>query len=243
MKFFRTNAARWRDGACFERVGDDFGVIARLGTDGEVFVVACGEAAKVSEALLDFQETPGMPAIYERVLIEESTCQHLSPAADRLLGPHRGKVWDFFYRDTPVDLPDGGQLVTRLDSDLWRDQIMEVLVASNPRTSAIRDFDDLYFYGYVRDGVLGGVMGAERWLEGEQRIAHFAGLGTNPTMTGQGIGTAVMSAAINYELEATDIITFGMWVENDGARRIYNRIGLHQGERMMTCSVHPLSPN
>ena len=255
MKFYPANAGRWSEGRIFEDSSDSHGVVLQV-SNGEpefpgddLFLGVFGEAGACSRALtvlrqraiageLDYPAgdlpTPG------RVLIEERTLEEIDPVHDRWFGEHRGNRWDVFYRSTPVEDRPGTDRVRLVDLATWRGEIERVLRAASPHTYVLRHVERYDWYGYVdADGSLAGAMSVEHWTSGE-RISHFGGLATDPAKTSRGVGTAIMTAAINAELERNDTVLFGMWVENDRARKIYERIGLHTGERMMSCSPRPL---
>lgn len=235
--FWEVSRPRWLtcDPIITDEQGEDYSLF--IGSDDRgLMMVALGNPEKVSAGLTRVRGNLPTP---NRAIIEHSTLESLDPEHLEWLGPYRDNTWDMFYATEPVPVPDGGDKVVLLDRTEWRSEIERVLIASNKNTSAIRRIDDHEWYGYVEDGVLAGVMGVERHDTGEMTTSHFAGLGTDPEVQGRGIGTAVMSMAINMELEKVDLVNFGMWIENDRARRIYNKIGLVQGERMTNCSIEP----
>lgn len=255
MRFYEANAGRWSAGAIFEDSSADHGVILQVkdGDNGlagdDMFLGVFGDPVLCSDALRDVRErarqgrlnypvgdlpTPG------RTLIEESTLAGIDPIHDAWLGEYRGNRWDFFYRSEPVADCAGTQNVSLIDLGRWRAEIERILRAASPHTYVLRDVDRYDWYGYIDDpDSLAGVMSVEHWISAGS-IAHFGGLATDPSKTSRGVGTAIMTAALNNELASHDTVVFGMWVENDRARRIYERIGLHVGERMISCSPRPL---
>lgn len=176
-----------------------------------------------------------------RAMLQGNTREGLAERHLQWLGEHEGYEWDFFFSDSQLEVQPGDDHVALLDLPTWRAEIERVISASNPTTSALRDLDNLTWYGYIDGNLLGGAMGVERRENSNGTLgSHFAGLGTDPEMQGRGIGGAVMSGTINRELEETGIVTFGMWSWNDRARKLYRKLGIEEGHSYLTLSKTPI---
>ncbi|MGV9182709.1 GNAT family N-acetyltransferase [Arcanobacterium canis] len=157
----------------------------------------------------------------------------------QFLGPEWGYRWEFWYADSPlqpVAVTENVVLLTHGSNDLaqYADDIREALAASNPISDANESFDKLsWFVAFAEEGSVGAVMGCETHVVGEQRLAYFHGLGTVPAFRGRGYASTLMVAAVNIALESHDAIYFGMWAWNEGACRIYSRVGLTNGAHLI----------
>ncbi len=67
----------------------------------------------------------------------------------------------------------------------------------------------------------------------------FEGLGTVPAYRGQGYGGATMVGAVNLSLELVSHVQFGVWSWNEGAMRLYRRLGLHHDGRLISGRAEP----
>jgi RimJ/RimL family protein N-acetyltransferase len=129
-------------------------------------------------------------------------------------GPALAATWREIIPTTDMVLTSPGEftLTDQEESDLiegW---------ANHPASTMIGAFD-----GDRPLGMLGLV--APRF----RRTAHVVDLGMSlrPEVRGQGLGTAMMRAAIEYATANPVIerITLGVWSHNDVARRLYLRFG------------------
>lgn len=269
--FWRTGALRWQAMAerghnLFTDVGPDHAVVLTAAEPLKDFddllvrekehefvrMLAIGEPDAVNTSLDRVREQaaegnlaalPGRGALPapSRAMLQSNSHDGLADRHCDWLGPHIGNRWDFFYSDSPLPTPKGDEFVARLDLPTWRAEIERVISASNPTTSALRDLDDLTWYGYIDGNLLGGAMGVERLPNADgTNGSHFAGLGTDPELQGNGIGGAVMAGTINRELDEVEIVSFGMWSWNDRARKLYRRLGITEGYSYVTHSREPL---
>ncbi len=119
-----------------------------------------------------------------------------------------------------------------------RREVLGCLAVANPATEAVPLAPGERWWG-VRgaDGTLRGVIGAEP-RPGDPDGAgswHLHGLGVRPDARGQGIGAALVAgAAARLHADGADWVSLGMWDDNDGARRIYHRLGFRTVHRMVT---------
>ena len=57
----------------------------------------------------------------------------------------------------------------------------------------------------------------------------LAGFGVRPAARGGGIGSTLMREVVRIGLTEGPVVHFGMWADNDGARRLYQRLGFTEG--------------
>ncbi|MBM7825452.1 GNAT superfamily N-acetyltransferase [Arcanobacterium pluranimalium] len=156
-------------------------------------------------------------------------------------GAHWGHEWEFFFatQAVPSVAGDDAVVVIPTGSEEFlkrRAEILAVLQKANPISEAVDDIDRLdWFVIPGDDGKLACVMGAS---EHGGKI-HFAGLATDPHYRGRGFASAVMVATVNYWLLQGKTIYFGMWAWNHKARKLYLRLGLTPGPRLIFCGPQP----
>lgn len=107
-------------------------------------------------------------------------------------------------------------------------EIRELLTEANPSTSATPDEDTLTWWGYRDDD--GRLLSAcaLRLPVGPADGVHLSGFGTHPDARGRGIGTAMMAAMTRWGVRTHGFVHYGVWADNAGALRIYERLGYSQ---------------
>jgi ribosomal protein S18 acetylase RimI-like enzyme len=152
------------------------------------------------------------------------------------LRPNRtGWEW-MVLRDAPTEVAAERRLRALTPAD--RDAAAACLAVANPTTEAVPVADGERWWGVDGDdGALLGVIGAEprAGSVGGTGSWHLHGLGVRPGARGQGLGAALTAGAARALRDAgADWVTLGMWDDNDGARRIYQRLGFRTVHRLVT---------
>ncbi|WP_124054872.1 GNAT family N-acetyltransferase [Arcanobacterium ihumii] len=160
-------------------------------------------------------------------------------------GTHWGHEWEFFFATEPIPSVKGDDAVRVIKSGTEeylheREAILAVLKKANPISEAVQNVDKLDWFvipadGGAQDSKLACVMGAH---ENDGKM-HFAGLATDQDYRGRGLASAVMVATVNYWLEQGKVIHFGMWGWNHQARKLYLRLGLTRGARLIIGGPRP----
>ncbi|GIG24260.1 GNAT family N-acetyltransferase [Cellulomonas denverensis] len=156
--------------------------------------------------------------------------------ADAGLTPNRtGWEW-MVIRDRPTPVADQARLRPLTPAD--RPAAAACLAVANPTTEATPVATGERWWGIDGpDGSLLGVIGAEprSGALGGSGSWHLHGLGVRPGTRGQGLGGALTAGATRQLLAAgADWVSLGMWDDNDGARRIYHRLGFRTVHRLTT---------
>ncbi|WP_448629376.1 GNAT family N-acetyltransferase [Cellulomonas soli] len=139
--------------------------------------------------------------------------------------------WDWLTTSTVPRRVAAESAVRRLDTTAEVAAVRDCLRAANPGTSADpAGPDEVAWWGVddgTGEGVLAGVVGATaRGGPGDAVTWHLHGLGVRPGLRGAGVGSALVAAATRAGLEAgAPWVSLGMYADNDGARRIYERLG------------------
>lgn len=250
------SAARWSDDALVREellrhalrgaTGDADGVLLALDSHGDhysppgVRLVGLGDPVRVAELVREYDGAPVRSASLPR-----SIGAQLGPAALDALGLEALSTWDWLMiRAAPTGRPAApdavgpSATVERLDPVGDADAIRDVLHEANPRTDADPGEQGTAGWWGVRGaGGLVGVIGAVRLGHGRSPHGtavpwHLHGLGVRPQARGRGAGAALTAAAVRDALGSNaSWASLGMYADNDGARRIYHRLGFTTGHR------------
>ncbi|GAA3821427.1 GNAT family N-acetyltransferase [Cellulomonas soli] len=139
--------------------------------------------------------------------------------------------WDWLTTSAEPPRVAAEGAVRRLDPSAEAAAVRDCLRVANPGTTADpAGSDEVAWWGIdagTGDGVLAGVVGATaRGGPGDAVTWHLHGLGVRPGLRGAGVGSALVAAATRAGLEAgAPWVSLGMYADNDGARRVYERLG------------------
>jgi ribosomal protein S18 acetylase RimI-like enzyme len=148
--------------------------------------------------------------------------------------------WEWMVTGTAPEDVAAEAHVHELDPVADADAIRSCLADANPSTDADPEGEGERWWGARASGEparLGGVIGASprAGRRGGRGSAHLHGLGVRPGERGRGLGAALTAAAVRGLLaDGADWVSLGMWDDNDGARRIYHRLGLRTVHRLTT---------
>ncbi|MBT0995019.1 GNAT family N-acetyltransferase [Cellulomonas sp. DKR-3] len=237
-RFLRTDAPGWHD---VEVVGDDEAVVVVVDSPHvERAVVGRGDAGRVRGLLADLaRRRAGRPHGWM------SVPRGTSPSDDVLaaLGLRPFSSWDWFASTTCpdglADRPPGGApapalepaaAVRELDRVADAAEIRACLAEANPGTSADPGGAlEAAWFGVADHDALVGVIGASLRPAADSAHAaswHLHGLGVRPRARRRGLGAALTAAATTAGLRAgAPWVSLGMYADNAGARRIYERLG------------------
>ncbi len=214
----------------------DLGLVLLDGHHGQTLVMY-GAPARGIRALHELKREGITPV---RTMMNRDIYGALDSDLRDSFGPHWGYAWDFFWIDEPLKKVPNCENVELLRADspeleAVADEVREALVVSNPITGAVDRFGKLdWFILRADDGNIATVMGSTQ-SEG----MNFEGLGTVPAYRGQGYGGATMVGAVNFSLKIVDYVQFGVWAWNEGAMRLYRRLGIHHDGGLINGSVEP----
>ena len=180
----------------------------------------------------------GSPA-HRFAWVETAAMPHLTPDDLGRLGLRPARTgWEWMVAGAAPAPVDAERVVRELDPAAEGDAIRACLAAANPTTDADPVGAGERWWG-VEDGRggLGGVIGAgpRAGRPGGRGSAHLHGLGVLPAERGRGLGAGLTAAATRGLLrDGLDWVSLGMWDDNDGARRIYHRLGFATVHRLTT---------
>lgn len=214
-------------------------LLVRSTAQGDV-LMARGEAAGVSD-LLDAEARLRHRTGAEGALWLSAPRAVAVPAAVLdALELSRATGWDWMATQAeprPQLGPASAERVAAIATSVRRLQltsdfpsIRNVLRQANPRSTADpAGAHEVAWWGAFGRGELLGVIGARR-QQGDPRRSdtswHLHGLGVLPGLRGAGYGQALTAAAVRDGLAAgADWVSLGLYADNEGARRIYQRLG------------------
>lgn len=248
---FLLDERRWWRPALVRTAGEAMLLVQRsTGASGATMLMAVGPAEPVAALVRAHHD-----ATHRFAWVETAAFDLLHAHDVERLGLHpRRTGWEWLVTETAPPPVAAEGLVRELDPVADADAIRACLAEANPTTEADPTAPGERWWGVVAgdagDGRgpggparLGGVIGAgpragragPRTGEGGPGSAHLHGLGVRPGERGRGLGAALTAAATRALLaDGADWVSLGMWDDNDGARRIYHRLGLRTAHRLTT---------
>lgn len=228
--FLRANAQRWREEASWE-VDDASLLLVRTRRAGveRTQLVGAGPPAPLSRAVVRAVADDGVAEVGFG-LLTRGTWDLVDPDVRSPLGLVRGPVWDWMWSDTTPPVQPGEECVRPVAGPGAVHEVAQCLARAYPDTSATPDDPDLTWWGYRGpEGTLRGVAAVSAPGDGP---VHVSGLGTDPAWRGWGVGTAMMAAITRWARVERPFVHFGIWSDNDAARRIYTRLGFVVGHQV-----------
>lgn len=195
-----------------ERLAGDGGVVARLG--------------EIAPAVVFVPRGDGRPT--------------MAPAFAEVVGLEHGRDWDWMVTEdlllgttdadvvgpAPRGRPTAGAELFDVADPATRRAVAECLDAAIPDTHALTDLDAHRWFG-VREtpGDTSSPVLAALAADARHGSVYLEGLGVRPDVQGQGIGSRLLRAVVRTGLAETGAVTLGLWADNHGARRLYERLG------------------
>lgn len=244
---FLLDERRWWRPAHLRTDGDALLLVQRSTSADATMLVALGPAEPLADLLRAHDDGTHRFAWVETAALD---LLHAADVARLGLVPAR-TGWEWMVIDTPPAAVAAEALVRELDPVADADAVRACLADANPSTDADPEGEGERWWGVSAsphpgaggtariDGAarLGGVIGASprAGRPGGRGSAHLHGLGVRPGERGRGLGAALTAAAVRGLLaDGADWVSLGMWDDNNGARRIYHRLGLRTLHRLTT---------
>lgn len=148
-------------------------------------------------------------------------------AADRLAGGFAlvdGDEWDWRCVDRPSEPVPGEDLVGWLPETAGG-EIDALLDAGNERSSARPGNGHVRRWAGIRDG-RGRLVCCLADTSRSDAYGHLSAITTHPGARGRGYGAAITAWATRTMFgDGADLVTLGMYADNEVARRLYTRLG------------------
>jgi ribosomal protein S18 acetylase RimI-like enzyme len=149
--------------------------------------------------------------------------------------PGVGDDWEWMM--TTAAPPPPAHHVVLLEPDELA-EVTDLLDRASPRHSTRADDPVLAWWG-IRDG--GRLVACAAHVEDVPGVPGLASIATDPELRGRGLGAAVTSAAARAAFErGSEVVTLGMYSDNDVARRMYHRLGFSCDHRWSSRRIAPL---
>lgn len=191
--------------------------------------IGLGEPAEIATLL---ERT--RPARFSFGHMARGTWQLLDPILREEFTLPQSEDWDWM-DISHVPQVRGSERVREVDLTRERREIERVKAASIPDSFVTLDSPGVRWFGWEdSDGVLraiGGAMGWDNgaWIDG----AHFGSIGTESGWEGRGIGSALTAGMIRIAFaEGATRASLGVYVGNERAIRVYERLGFTTGFRV-----------
>jgi GNAT superfamily N-acetyltransferase len=198
------------------------GATVWLGVDPEErrsSLSALGAPAAVAALLADV--LPELPP-RQRVTLPRGTVP-LLPAWVGL----DGVDWDFRWTPVPGPAQPGEERVEDLTDD---GAVSALLTASSPRASALPGDEGVRRWVGVR--LDGRLVACAADTSGSPGVGHLSSIAVLPACRGQGLGRTVTAALTRRLLaEGCDLVTLGMYADNDAGRAMYDALGFRGDHR------------
>jgi ribosomal protein S18 acetylase RimI-like enzyme len=198
------------------------GAVAWLGIDAEErvsYLSALGAPLAVATLVGDL--APELRT-KQRVTLPRGTAA-LLPAWVEL----QGTDWDFRWTEAPPPPHDAEERVVEVD-DL--DALRALLDVASPTASVQPgDASAVRWFGVRgRDGLLACAADTSA----ATGVGHLSAVAVHPDARGRGLGYAVCAALTRRLLaEGCDVVTLGMYADNDAGRALYDALGFHDDHR------------
>ncbi len=200
-------------------------------------LVGVGEPGPLAEVVATAFDAGGTPLPGSGLEAAPVAVASLTRGAwDLLPAPVRGRLaldqvshWDWLVTSTEPPYQAGEDQVVELDLVADRAELEGLQRLALPETYTTLDKPDTRWFGW-RDsgGVLRCMAAASSWT----REVHLGSIATHPQWRRRGLGTAVTAALTRAGLAATGQVSLGLYTTNDDARRVYERLGFHLGQRV-----------
>ena len=138
--------------------------------------------------------------------------------------------WEWMWTDSPPAAPVGVAWLTRAYAPAVADLLAHSPLAhARPGDASVR--------GWAGIRLVGRLVAAGALCVTASGTPHLRGIVTHPDHRGRGLGAAVTASLTLRGLESSPVVTLGMYSDNDGARRIYHRLGYRTSHRWLSSRV------
>jgi GNAT superfamily N-acetyltransferase len=201
----------------------------RRNREGRPTVMVVADPARAAAALPGLLDRAGddlRPGSDLRITVPLGTIDLLDGGLTRQVLPGEGADWEWMMTTTPPGRPGRG--VVRLGgSDL--PAVADLLARSSPRHSTSPTDEVVAWYG-IRDG--DRLVACAAHVEHISGVPQLASIAVHPEHRGRGHGSAVTAAATQGALDAgAQVVTLGLYADNDTARRMYTGLGFGETHR------------
>lgn len=187
-----------------------------IGVDGDEHVPYLSALGDPPAVGLMIGELLGELAHRQRVTLPRGSGAHL-PAWVGLEGTH----WDFRYLLAPPPEQVGEERV-RPVTDL--DEVRALLAVAHPTASVLPG--DPHARAWVGVDGPAGLLACAADTSAATGVGHLSAIAVHPEARGQGLGRAVTASLARRQFaEGRDLVTLGMYADNEAGRHLYDALG------------------
>ena len=201
------------------------GATAWIGVDPDErmpYLSALGAPERVAALLADL--LPELPP-RQRLTVPRGTAA-LLPAWVGLEGMTH---WEFRWTSSPPPEQPGED---RVEAGVPDAEVTPLLEAASPRASALPGDAAVSSWWGVRLEPAGRLVACAADTSAATAVGHLSSIAVDPQHRGRGLGRAVTAAAIRARLTGgCDLVTLGMYADNDAGRALYDALGLVDDHR------------
>lgn len=137
--------------------------------------------------------------------------------------------WDWMETTRVPPVMAGEERVVELDPAMDAGAIRALHEVAMPGSIVGAESPGFRWFGVrgAGDELLGVAAGS-----GWESSVHLGGIAVHPAHRGRGIGAAVTARITRLGIEATGAVSLGLWSDNHGARRLYERLGYRITRRL-----------
>ncbi|MEE6297115.1 GNAT family N-acetyltransferase [Georgenia wangjunii] len=225
--FWHANAFRWP----VRRVwGDAAGTAALVEVGDAAMLVGLGAPAALAGVISAADDLPPQPG---HTMLTRGTWAHVAPAAREHLGLAPARGWDWLVCAAVPPAQPGEERVELLTGTDRLARVSRVLGVAYPERGPRRDDAEKAWWGWAGDdGSLGGVGAATAPEPSGAGEVHLSSIAVLPQLRRRGAGAALTARLTRWGLERGSYVHLGMWADNDGARRVYERLGYAVGHEV-----------
>ena len=227
--FLRANADRWHEEQAWDADGAHLLLVRPLRGGGERRQLVGAGAPDALARAVEQAASDGVGPV-DFGLLARGTWQHVDQAAGADLGLDVGPGWDWMWTTSVPPVQPGEERVGPVTGPDAAEEVRACLSRANPDTSADPADPDLTWWGYRDEtGVLRGVVAVNAPAGSP---VHLSGLGTDVSWRRRGVGSAMMAGVTRWALAEHPLVHYGIWADNEAARRIYTRLGYAVGQEI-----------
>jgi ribosomal protein S18 acetylase RimI-like enzyme len=220
--FLRANAPRWEEERSW-RAGEAELVLVRASRPASERTQLAGVGSPAALASLVAEAAPVAAGRAGFALLTRGTWELVPDDVRAAYGLAAGRGWDWMWAAAPAPVQPGEERVSPVRGPAAEAEVRDCLARAYPEAHADPADPALLWWGFRDDG--GTLRGVVATAAQPGSGVHVSGLGTDRTWRRRGVAGAMMAAVTRWALADHPYVHYGIWADNDAARRVYTRLG------------------